>query len=160
MAKAKERMAVKGKTRKPRAKVKSRKWREALSELRTQSSYEELKKIEGNAPRGKTPDERRWVPIAELVVAEEVFQWRGEHSDLHAEERHMRELMRTLELGQNLEPIVVTTLGKKLYVVDGHHRLAAYAALGKTKVPVGHFKGDLRAAFYKSSIPISGTSCR
>jgi hypothetical protein len=138
------------KARKPRTKVKPRKWRDALNALRTQSSYEDLKKIEGNAPRGKTSDERRWVPVAELVLAEKVFQWRGEHSDLHAEERHMRELTRALELGQNLEPIVVITLCKKLYVVDGHHRLAAYAALGKTKVPVQHFKGDLRTAFLKS----------
>ena len=143
-------MQAKRKTPKPRAKIKPRKWREALNELRTQSSYEELEKIEGNAPRGKASHERRWVPIAELVVAENVFQWRGEHSDLHAEELHMRELMRTLELGQNLEPIVVITLRKKPYVVDGHHRLAAYAALGKPKVPVTHFKGDLRAAFFKS----------
>jgi hypothetical protein len=88
--------------------------------------------------------------VAELVVAENVFQWRGEHSDLHAEERHMRELMRALELGQDLEKIVVISLGSQLYVVDGHHRLAAYVALGKTKIPVQHFKGDLRAAFFKS----------
>ncbi len=143
-------MKAKRKARKPRTKIKPRKWRDALNALRTQSSYEDLKKIEGNAPRGKASDERRWVPIAELVVVEDVFQWRGEHSDLQAEERHMRELMRTLDLSRNLEPIVVITLRKKLYVVDGHHRLAAYAALGKTKVPVLHFKGDLHAAFLKS----------
>ena len=143
-------MQAKRKAQKPRTKVKPRKWRDALNALRTQSSYEDLKKTEGNAPRGKASDGRAWVPISELVVAENVFQWRGEHSDLHAEERHMRELMRALELGQDLERIVVITLRKKLYVVDGHHRLAAYAALGKTKVPVQHFKGDLRAAFFQS----------
>jgi hypothetical protein len=149
MARPKERMALR-KTKKPRTKMKPRKWRDALNALATQCAYEDLKKIEGQAPREKASDERRWIPVAELVVAENVFQWRSEHSDLHAEELHMRELMRTLELGQNLEPIVVITLRKKSYVVDGHHRLAAYAALGKTKIPVTHFKGDLRAAFFKS----------
>jgi hypothetical protein len=58
--------------------------------------------------------------------------------------------MRALELGHALEPILVMRLGQKLYVVDGHHRLAAYVALGKTTVPVEYFKGNLRAAFLKS----------
>ncbi len=62
----------------------------------------------------------------------------------------MRELMRTLELGRNLLPIVVMRLGKKLYVVDGHHRLAAYAALGRTTVPVTYFKRSLHEAFLTS----------
>lgn len=150
MAIAKEHTAAKRKTRKPRMKVKPRKWRDALNSLRSDNTYDDLKKLQGNAPRLQTSDERRWVPVNELLVAEKVFQWRGEHSDLHAEERHMRELMRTVELGRDLEPIVVITLRKKPYVVDGHHRLAAYAALGKKNVPVRHFKGDLQAAFFNS----------
>jgi hypothetical protein len=62
----------------------------------------------------------------------------------------MRELMRALELNGKLEPIVVFKLGKKLYVVDGHHRLAAYAALGHSEVPVAYFEGPLEAALFKS----------
>ena len=58
--------------------------------------------------------------------------------------------MRALSLGRDLVPILVIKLGKKLYVVDGHHRLAAYATLGKTTVPVNYFKGSLEAAFLKS----------
>ena len=62
----------------------------------------------------------------------------------------MHALMKVLELGQELQPITVKRFGDKLYVVDGHHRLAAYAALGRKMVPVAYFLGDLRAAFLKS----------
>jgi hypothetical protein len=62
----------------------------------------------------------------------------------------MRELIRALELGRDLAPIVIKRLGKKLFVVDGHHRLAAYAAQGKTTVPVQHFNGSLEEAYFKS----------
>ena len=136
--------------RKPRTLIKPRKWREALNALRCEDTYEDLERIERHTKPTKIADESRRVPISELVVVERAFQWRSEYSDLHAEERHMRELTRTLELGRNLQRIVVISLGKKLYVVDGHHRLAAYAALGKKQVPVDYFKGSLQAAFFKS----------
>ncbi len=144
-----EQRGHKRKARKPRTIIKPRKWREALEALRSEDTYEDLLGLERTAKPSNMTDEP-WVSVKKLVVAEKVFQWRGEHSDLHAEERHMRELMRTLELGRNLQPIVVIRLGKKLYVVDGHHRLAAYAALGKTEVPAAYFKGNLEAAFLKS----------
>jgi hypothetical protein len=136
--------------RKPRPQVKSRNWREALNPLKRDATFENLKDIERTARPAKEVDQRSEVPIRELVVAEKVFQWRAGHSDLHAEDRHMRELMRTLELGRHLLPIVILRLGKKLFVVDGHHRLAAYAALGKSTVPVHYFDGSLEAAYFKS----------
>jgi ParB-like nuclease domain len=140
----------KPKRRKPRTKIRTRKWREALNPLRSAATYADLAKLKRSANQEIVADGRSRVPVSELVIAEKVFQWRSEYSDLHAEERHMRELMRTLELGHKLEPIVVVKLGEKLYVVDGHHRLAAYAALGKKTVPVTDFKGNLQAAFLKS----------
>ncbi len=141
---------TKRKARKPRSRAKQRKWREALNPLKKDLTYEGLTNIEKASKPAKAPDGRQRVPIKELIVAEKVFQWRGEHSDLHAEERHMRELIRTLELGRDLAPIVIMKLGKKLFVVDGHHRLAAYAAQGKTTVPVQHFNGSLEEAYFKS----------
>lgn len=136
--------------RKPHPIVKRRKWRDVLNELRSDQTYEDLAGIERSSKPMDVADERRRVPIKELVVAEKAFQWRGEHSDLFAEERHMHELMRTLELGQNLLAIVVKRIGEELYVIDGHHRLAAYAALGRTTVPVAYFKRSLYEAFLKS----------
>jgi hypothetical protein len=150
MAKRTQDMKPTRRARKPRTIVKPRKWREALEPLRSEVTLENLLEIERASTPAKTVDERQHVPIKQLVVAEKAFQWRGEHSDLHAEEKHMRELMRALELKRNLQPIVVTRVGKKLYVVDGHHRLAAYAALGRTEVPVVYFRGSLEAAFLKS----------
>jgi ParB/Sulfiredoxin domain len=141
---------TKRKARRPRSRAKQRNWREALNSLKHDATYEDLKTIERTAKPPIEVDQRRNVPIRELIVAEKVFQWRGEHSDLHAEERHMRELIRALELGRDLAPIIIMRLGKKLFVVDGHHRLAAYAAQGKTTVPVQHFNGSLEEAYFKS----------
>ena len=62
----------------------------------------------------------------------------------------MRELVRGLETGEDLQRVTVITLGKKLYLVDGHHPLAAYVALKKKAVPVAHFKGNLHEAWLKS----------
>ena len=62
----------------------------------------------------------------------------------------MRELMRVLGLGEDLTPIIIKRLGKELFVVDGRHRLAAYAAVGKTTVPVQFFNGSLEQAYLKS----------
>jgi hypothetical protein len=150
LSRATTKKQTKRKGRKPRARVKQRNWREALNALKRDATYEDLKSIERTAKLAREVDQRRNVPIRELIVAEKVFQWRGEHSDLHAEERHMRELIRALELGRDLAPIVLKKLGKKLFVVDGHHRLAAYAAQGKTTVPVQYFDGSLEEAYFKS----------
>jgi hypothetical protein len=111
-------------------------------------TYDELSKIARGKPA--KADGRKRVPVTELFVAEKVFQWRSPHADLQAEERHMRELMRNLDQGGELAPIVVMAIGDKLYVVDGHHRLAAYAGLGKKAVPVHHFAGSLQDAWLKS----------
>jgi ParB-like nuclease domain len=150
LSKATTRKQKKRKGRKPRARAKARNWREALNALKGDATYEDLKSIERTARPAREVDQRRNVPIQELIVAEKVFQWRGEHSDLHAEERHMRELIRALELGRGLAPIVILKLGKKPYVVDGHHRLAAYASVGKTTVPAQFFNGSLEEAYLKS----------
>jgi hypothetical protein len=101
---------TKRKARKPRPRVKKRNWREALDALKSDATYEDLLRFERTAKPAKEVDQRRKVPIQELIVAEKVFQWRGAHSDLHAEEGHMRELMRVLELGRDLAPIVIKRL--------------------------------------------------
>lgn len=130
---------------KARPIAKVRKWREALNTHTSKATYDDLAKLAREPKPPKTLKSQ--VKVSELVVAENVFQWRGEHSDLLAEERHMRELMRVLQLGRDLEPVDVIQLGDQLYLVDGHHRLAAYAAVGKTTVPVKPFTGTLEAAW-------------
>lgn len=135
------------KARRPQPKVKVRKWHDALETQRSDAAYADLARA---YTKPKTADKRKSVPISELVVAEKVFQWRGLHSDIQAEERQMGELIRILGLGRQLEPILVLTIGKKVYVVDGHHRLAAYATVGRKAIPVEHFNGGLEAAWHRS----------
>ena len=145
-------MAPRKQSRRTASKVqpipKLRKWRQALNALRSTATYDDLAKLAGEPKPPKTLKSQ--VEISELVVAENVFQWRGEHSDLHAEERHMRELRRVLQMGRDLEPVDVIQLADQLYLVEGHHRLAVYAALGRPTVPVKPFTGTLEAAWLKS----------
>jgi hypothetical protein len=96
---------TKRKARKPRSRAKQRNWREALNALKHDATYEDLKGVERTAKPASEVDKRRNVPIRELIVAEKVFQWRGEHSDLHAEERHMRELIRALVHSRPSDPV-------------------------------------------------------
>jgi hypothetical protein len=131
-------------------RARKRDWRALLKPLRSEQTYEDLEKIECEVGPAKTADTRRRIPINELVVAENVFQWRGRYSNLQAQDAHMRELVRALETGKDLEPVTVITLGEKLYLVDGHHRLAAYVAVKKETVPVLHFKGTLHEAWLRS----------
>jgi hypothetical protein len=58
--------------------------------------------------------------------------------------------MRVLGLGEDLTPIIIKRLGERLFVVDGHHRVGAYAAVGKRTVPVQFFDGSLEQAYLKS----------
>jgi hypothetical protein len=88
------------------------------------------------------------LPQTDLQVANQVFQWRLFDSELGAEESHIKELVRVLEASeQPLDPILVTAIGARFYVVDGHHRLLAYrTADWKPSVPVEHYEGTVEEA--------------
>jgi hypothetical protein len=86
---------------KPRHPIpKPRKWREALTDRVSHQTYEDLAKIERETPRRNPPTTRKLL-IKDIAVAPLVFQWRGEHSDLMAEERHMSALSRVFLWEQN-----------------------------------------------------------
>jgi ParB-like chromosome segregation protein Spo0J len=60
---------------------------------------------------------------------------------------HILDLTRALRDGARLPPILVFPVGREYYVIDGHHRLAAYETAGWTKViPAQVFAGTLREA--------------
>ena len=88
------------------------------------------------------------LPLADLQVANQVFQWRLFDSELGAEESHIKELVRVLEASERpLDPILVTAIGTRFYVVDGHHRLLAYrTAEWKPPVPVEYYEGPVEKA--------------
>ena len=75
--------------------------------------------------------------LAEIHVATPVFQWRLEDEDLLADERHVWDLVSALELKdppEPLDPILVTAIGQRFFVVDGHHRVDAYLTFGYRSV--------------------------
>src|SRR4051794_33088624 len=81
------------------------------------------------------------LPLGKIAVADKVFQWRLTDEELVADREHVWELVRVLSSsGRALDPIVVTPVGSKYYVIDGHHRLDAYHTVSwRNRVPVRAF---------------------
>jgi hypothetical protein len=90
----------------------------------------------------------RDLPRESIVIAEKVFQWRLTHEDAGARDDHILELAKIIvATGKPLDAILVFHAGDKFYVVDGHHRLAAYYTAGWTKaIPVTVAEGSLEQA--------------
>jgi hypothetical protein len=87
------------------------------------------------------------LPLKHIRVADAVFQWRLSNEDVAAKEAHVHTLVRALQDKDPLDPLLVFPVGKQAYVIDGHHRLAAYRAVKWSgPVPVRAFKGALDAA--------------
>jgi ParB-like nuclease family protein len=108
-------------------------------------------------------DRPRTLRFKDIYVADQVFQWRIRDDNLAADIAHIRELARTIEdKGKPLDPILVTPVGKKFYVVDGHHRLEAYRlAKWRKEIPVTYFDGNIKEAQeeawrrnYKNKLPM------
>ena len=87
----------------------------------------------------------RNLPRASIVVAEKVFQWRLIKEDVGARDDHVLDLANTIAAsGRPLDAILVFEAGDKFYVVDGHHRIAAYDTVRWSKViPVAVVEGSL-----------------
>lgn len=96
-----------------------------------------VERLEQQRVRGKPIKDRpSSLPVSEIRTAPEVFQPRGLYSAEHVDELHVRSLRQALEAqGRKaaLQPILVMWIGRKVYCIDGHHRLAAYKAYGKLK---------------------------
>lgn len=131
------------KVEKPKRKPKPRQMR--LATIDSGYTLADLKQMraEGPPPR-EHPEGLR---LKDLHVALRVFQCR--HPGLLDENLLMTDL--ASELAQKppkaLAPIVVTAVGTRFFVVDGHHRLWAYhVARWKGRVPVEYFPGSLKEA--------------
>jgi hypothetical protein len=90
----------------------------------------------------------RNLPRESIVIAEKVFQWRLTGEDVGARDDHILDLANIIAAtGKPLDAILVFHAGDKFYVVDGHHRLAAYYTAGWTKaIPVTVGEGSLEQA--------------
>jgi hypothetical protein len=88
------------------------------------------------------------LPLRDIHVADQVFQWRNRAENLVRSMGHLDELTRVLKATKKpLDPVVVTAVGDKFYVLEGHHRLEAYRAIRWRKaVPVKYFEGTVAQA--------------
>jgi hypothetical protein len=79
-----------------------------------------------------------------ICVAEKVFQWRTPQYNLIPSDDHIFEMAKATKRTGALEPILVFPVADKYYVMDGHHRLAAYRTAG--------WKGDIPAIVFAGSL--------
>jgi hypothetical protein len=87
-----------------------------------------------------------------IVVAEKVFQWRLLDTDVANREEHILSMANVIrDSGKPLDAILVLQAGKKFYVIDGHHRLAAYdTARWIGAIPARAFGGTLDQSYLEA----------
>lgn len=107
----------------------------------TGHTYEDLKAIEASTPRSE--ENPNSLPLDRIFVADDVFQPRE-----GLEDYHVKNLAAAVREGERpLDRLLVVPIGDRHFVVDGHHRLAAYITAEWSKdIPVQVFDGDLDAA--------------
>jgi hypothetical protein len=116
-------------------------------------SKEALERLEKNKQRREdTPSQ---LALSDVHVADKVFQWRLPDEDVLADTLFVQDLVDALEAQeQPLQPfdtILVVPIGQQFFLVDGHHRLDAYATFGwKGPVPVEVFPGNLQDAILEA----------
>jgi len=125
-------------------------WANIVTPKDSGKTAEELRAESSAAgPQGTQGPQLRSVPRSSLHLAESVFQWRGgARADKREREEHIRTLATALKnQGTPLERLTVWPVADRLYVLDGHHRLAAYDTVKWMKpIPVEVFEGDLDEA--------------
>jgi hypothetical protein len=93
--------------------------------------------------------QRRTVARKDIHIAEAAFQWRGDAGrDQWNRQNHIYMLAKAIKDNEKpLDRLLVFPVGTSFYVIDGHHRLAAYDTAGWTKaIPVEVFAGTLTEA--------------
>jgi hypothetical protein len=87
------------------------------------------------------PAEPTALPIDAIEPLTAVFQVRGGEID----ERHVSTLLAVLKAGRELDPVMVWRCGRHTLLIDGHHRLEAYAlqrsGTSTAEVPVQWLRG-------------------
>jgi ParB-like chromosome segregation protein Spo0J len=102
----------------------------------------ELKAKTRETPPHPLPDR---LPLSAIKQIPELFQSR------RMSERHISELVRAIQNFGVVEPVTVIQVGNEPVLIDGHHRLAAYAlAKRTTDIPVRYFPGTLEEAILEA----------
>ena len=112
-----------------------------------QRTAEDIEQELRGAPPRTIPTAKR-LPLDRIHVAEEVLQWRLATEDVGGKTGHTLALAQALEDNKKgLDPLVVWWGGSRFYLIEGHHRLAAYRTAKWSKpVPVIEFQGTLEEA--------------
>lgn len=106
-------------------------------------TYDDLLEIEKSVERDQSEPSQLFA--AEIHIADQVFQVRKDfRGQPEFNESHIIGLIEAISVGGPLEPICVTPIGDKFYLVDGHHRYFAYLSCKwEREIPVKVFKGTL-----------------
>ncbi len=122
-----------------------------LKRLTSGPTLEDLKHLQD--AEAQTKQRPPCLPLKRIHVAPDVFQRRLKNENLLEDKQFVWELVSAIELvsadehSQPFAPILVTAVGNKYFVVDGHHRLDAYHTAGwRRPVPVRYFEGTLLKA--------------
>lgn len=118
-----------------------------LKRLRTSNvTKEDLLAIE--ASKKRRADRPKALALNEIHLADKVFQWRNLNENIAASVDHLKELERVLRSTKEpLDPVTVTPIGDKFFLLEGHHRLEAYRAVGWRKpIPVKYYLGSVEEA--------------
>jgi ParB-like nuclease domain len=120
---------------------------QTLADLSGSKTYEELEQAMRRA-KSPPPAKAKQLPLKRIEVADAVFQWRLPNEDVAAKENHVGSLVRALQdTREPFDPLLVFPVRDRVYVIDGHHRLAAYRAVEWSRqVPVKLFTGTLENA--------------
>lgn len=123
--------------------------------MASHSRYEEELRsleVEREAHRidSSTPLPRR-VTLSTITTLRTLFQVREEDPD------HTDEIARALRAGANVPPLLVLDTGKRLILIDGHHRLEAHRLAGLEDVAVEAFLGSVTEAVLQACSANSAT---
>lgn len=116
--------------------------RGGVKRLRTQVTFEDLKRIDSSETR--RTDTPKTLFRSAINIANQAFQWRP---DAETSVDHVRTLVAALGTGKPLERVLVVPVGRAFYLVEGHHRMDAYATVNWRKpIPVEVYAGPLSDA--------------
>jgi ParB-like chromosome segregation protein Spo0J len=130
-----------------------------LNKAESMSFIEGYEKLKAEAGK-EAPNAPSRLPLKAIKFATSVFQPRDTDHAFLATDSHMNALAEAIRNAPDnqLEAITVWWSGKVWYVIDGHHRLAAYSrATAKDKklkietIPVQVFRGSLEEAIREAS---------
>ncbi|MGX1236819.1 ParB-like chromosome segregation protein Spo0J [Bradyrhizobium barranii subsp. barranii] len=113
---------------------------ESIGDLEARLRTEEQPALPANASEGTVLERDT------IRVAEKAFQWRLPKRNMVPRHDVIYDMARALRDGFKLPPITVFAVGTRFYVIDGHHRLAAYDTAGMRQVPARVFLGTLEEA--------------